>query len=100
MRTTPLIGRKVWFAPRRFGWGLNPASIEGWAVTAAAFGVSYAVKRREVPERAPTQAQIAVALVAIALLKGTRPGGPRARRIYKAARLEAAQPAAAGPTDC
>src|ERR1019366_1097023 len=24
VRTAPLIGRKAWFGPRRFGWGLDP----------------------------------------------------------------------------
>ena len=32
MRTKPLIGHKAWFGPRRWGWGLSPATAEGWAV--------------------------------------------------------------------
>jgi len=34
MRTTPLIGPKAWFGPRRFGWGLEAVSVEGWVLTA------------------------------------------------------------------
>jgi hypothetical protein len=26
---------RPWFRPRRFGWGLAPASWEGWALTGA-----------------------------------------------------------------
>lgn len=25
--------KRVWFGPKRFGWGASPASWEGWAVT-------------------------------------------------------------------
>jgi hypothetical protein len=28
-----LLGRKVWFKPRSFGYGWTPASWEGWTVT-------------------------------------------------------------------
>ncbi len=57
MRTTPLIGRKPWFGPRRSGWGLAPISWEGWALTGA--------------------------FVVLAFLKGTSPGGAKARRALK-----------------
>jgi len=25
--------KRVWFGPKRFGWGASPASWEGWAAT-------------------------------------------------------------------
>ena len=52
MRTTPLIGEKAWFGPRRAGWGLAPITWEGWALVAV--------------------------FVILAFLKGTSPGGRRA----------------------
>jgi hypothetical protein len=82
MRTTPLIGRKAWFGPRRFGWGLGPVSPEGWAVTGiavAAVVVTVAVSR--------SHAWIIVVIVAVLLLvsliKGTSPGGPAQWEEYK-----------------
>jgi hypothetical protein len=81
VRTTPLIGSKVWFGPHRVGWGLGPASIEGWAVTIAAALASRATRRW--PRRSVRRNLPRVALVAIALLKGTAPGGPRAYRAFK-----------------
>jgi len=36
VRTKPLVGRKAWFGPRRFGWGLTPVTAEGWAVVVIA----------------------------------------------------------------
>ncbi len=52
MRTTPLVGEKAWFGPRRHGWGLAPRTWEGWALVAL--------------------------FLAVVLLKGTSPGGHRA----------------------
>jgi hypothetical protein len=57
VRTTPLIGEKPWFGPRRAGWGFAPVSWEGWAVIAV--------------------------FVAIAIAKGTSPGGRRARAAFE-----------------
>ena len=81
MRTTPLVGKKVWFAPRRFGWGLSPISIEGWLVTIAALGVSIMVTRKSSDRRLLYQLP-AICLVLIALAKGTAPGGPGARTAF------------------
>jgi hypothetical protein len=30
-----VMGRRYWFRRRRFGWGLEPGSREGWIATAA-----------------------------------------------------------------
>jgi hypothetical protein len=83
LRTHPLMGTKPWFAPRRFGWGLGPVSAEGWAVVAAALGLSGLARRRGQRGLEPL---LGLAVVLIAALKGTSPGGPRARRAYEAAR--------------
>jgi hypothetical protein len=78
-----LIGTKVWFGPRRLGWGLDPVSVEGFIVVGATIVADRALKQREaaVPRWA-----LPSALVAVALLKGTPPGGPKARRAFKEAR--------------
>jgi hypothetical protein len=80
------MGTKPWFAPRRFGWGLDPVSAEGWAMVVAAVALS-AVARRH-GRAGPTRLEplLGLAVVLIAVLKGTSPGGPRARRAYEAAR--------------
>ena len=78
MRTKPLIGTKPWFGPRRFGWGLDPVSVEGWAVTVGAVGGLIVAHARGVKN----PKLIGPALLAIAVLKGTSPGGPRARRAF------------------
>ena len=85
VRTTPLMGTKVWFGPRRMGWGLSPVSPEGWIVTALMVVASQALKRGDRDRRG---AQIAIGLVylLVAVLKGTAPGGPRAHRAFEAAR--------------
>ena len=86
VRSTPLLGSKAWFAPHRIGWGLGPASIEGWLVTAATLLAGRFTRRwpkRSVQRNAPS-----LALLVIALLKGTAPGGRRAYRAYKQARRQ------------
>lgn len=69
----------MWFGPGRFGWGLSPVSPEGWAVTIVAVAASVWLRRR-LPERRMTAALPAVLLVAVAVAKGTAPGGPWARQ--------------------
>jgi hypothetical protein len=85
MRTTPLVGRKAWFGPRRFGWGLGPASPEGWAVVVigavAAIGLATLDKHSRW-----TAIIVVVALIAVTFLKGTSPGGPREWEEFQAAR--------------
>ena len=83
MRTHPLMGKKPWFAPRRFGWGLDPVSAEGWAVVAAGVGLSAVGRWRG---HRGLGRLLGLAVVLIAVLKGTSPGGPRARQAYAAAR--------------
>lgn len=71
MRTTPLIGRKVWFGPRRSGWGWSPATGEGWAVLAGGVVAAIALAAT-VPWAPPTAAAV---MLAVIYLKGTSPGG-------------------------
>lgn len=74
MRTKPLIGRKAWFGPRRLGWGLSPASAEGWVVTAvavaAAIGLATADRRYRW-----SAVLVMLLLLVIVFAKGTSPGG-------------------------
>jgi hypothetical protein len=69
-----MVGRKVWFGPRRYGWGLNPITFEGWAtiVVAVAAIIILATTVRHTPWL-PILAVIA--LLAVIFLKGTSPGG-------------------------
>jgi hypothetical protein len=32
-----------WFRPKRFGWGVSPASWQGWVATLVAVGLSVAI---------------------------------------------------------
>jgi hypothetical protein len=83
VRVEPLVGKKVWFGPHRIGWGLEPVSWEGWLVTAAA--VAGAVRARTRSERN----LIGGGLLAVAVLKGTSPGGPRAWKRFRRAQSRA-----------
>lgn len=87
VRTTPLIGTKVWFAPRRMGWGLSPVSREGWIVTALVAVVSTALKRGD-RKRRGADGLLVVLYLAVVVLKGTAPGGPKARRAFEAAQAQ------------
>jgi hypothetical protein len=84
VRTSPLIGKKAWFGPRRLGWGLAPVSPEGWAVAAAGVMVAMAVSKRGAGRA--TRLSVLAALLVIVVLKGTAPGGPLARRVFEEAR--------------
>jgi len=95
MRTTPLIGEKPWFGPRRVGWGLSPITIEGWIATAGLLGLA-AVAARKWPGNQLARSAPSIGLVVIALAKGTAPGGPRARSALHAAENPAPSP---GPED-
>lgn len=100
MRMNPLIGTKAWFGPRRLGWGLSPVSVEGWVATAAFSGVVTWVARAQAFQAATPGATdredraaappprwwpaVAVGLfLLLVVLKGTSPGGPRARREFE-----------------
>jgi hypothetical protein len=89
MRTTPLVGHKAWFGPRRFGWGLSPVTVEGWTVMAVLVLVGLVLRRR-LPDRPLLRRIPSLVLVAVAVAKGTAPGGHRAW---------AALRAPAGPAD-
>ena len=88
MRTTPVVGEKVWFGPRRLGWGLSPVSIEGWLVSGAAIASTF-VAVRTWPTHPLARRLPMVALVAVAVAKGTAPGGRRARSALLASRTAA-----------
>ncbi len=45
VRFDPLVGEKVWFGPRRHGWGWRPVSWEGWVVLVGSAVVSLGVRR-------------------------------------------------------
>lgn len=85
MRTSPIVGRKAWFGPRRLGWGLAPISIEGWLATLGAIGAGVWVTRKESSSSIPRYV-VVCALLAVAVGKGTSPGGPRARLTFESAR--------------
>jgi hypothetical protein len=83
MRTTPVLGRKAWFGPRRVGWGLGPVSPEGWIVTLGFTALGLFTKRRTPSSQWIRYASIGVFLLFI-VLKGTSPGGARARAEFDA----------------
>ena len=84
MRTSPLIGRKAWFGPRRVGWGLGPASTEGWILTLI-FSLLATLSKRW--GRAPgwVRPLLIVGFLLVMILKGSAPGGARARADFQAA---------------
>jgi hypothetical protein len=79
------VGRKAWFGPRRLGWGLAPASPEGWAVSAGAAGAAVALAVLGKHTRW-TAILVVVALLVVVFLKGTSPGGPREWEEFQAQR--------------
>jgi hypothetical protein len=69
---------------------------EGWAVTVAFGAVATAIRQWE---SRPRWARLAVfaAFLLILVLKGTQPGGARARADFEAARKAATAPVAVNP---
>jgi hypothetical protein len=85
VRTSPLIGRKAWFGPRRVGWGLGPVSTEGWLVTLGFTVLALSTSKRAV---APKWVRYPIlgGFFLLLVLKGTSPGGARARADFDTAR--------------
>lgn len=69
--------KKAWFHKRRIGWGVSPASLEGWLVTigfiiiAPLVGMHYS---EENITRYAILTAMVVVLIAIILLTGEAPG--------------------------
>jgi hypothetical protein len=95
VRTSPVVGKKAWFGPRRLGWGLEPVSLEGWLVTFAFAGGTIAVRRVKADSRWARYAMLGAFLL-FAVLKGSAPGGPGARSDFDAARFTTAPPSEEG----
>jgi hypothetical protein len=80
-----LIGRKAWFGPRRFGWGLGPVSAEGWAVVAV--GIAAIIVVAVLARHAPwADIPVVAALLIIVFAKGTSPGGSREWEEFQASK--------------
>ncbi|HXW81450.1 MAG TPA: hypothetical protein VEJ84_18245 [Acidimicrobiales bacterium] len=91
MRTSPIVGQKAWFGPRRVGWGLGPVSPEGWVLTALFSGISLLAKQKRVGRQ--LRWLLFGLMATVIVLKGTSPGGPAARVAFDHERAQAA----AGP---
>jgi hypothetical protein len=85
MRTRPLLGRKAWFGPRRNGWGLSPASAEGWVVTFAAAAAAIVLAAVDRHERWTAVLPVILLLVMV-FVKGTSPGGQREWEEFQASK--------------
>jgi hypothetical protein len=85
VRMTPLVGSRPWFGPRRYGWGLTPVAPAGWVATGvlAALAVNAA---RHHPDDWKRPTLLVTAFTLLAVLTGTAPGGPRARRAFDESR--------------
>jgi hypothetical protein len=91
MRTKPLLGSKVWFGPRRMGWGLSPVTAEGWAVLGIGVAAIAVLAALDPHSRWLILIVVAV-MVLITFLKGTSPGGPDAREQFQASRNDNRDP--------
>jgi len=90
MRTKPLLGQKAWFGPRRVGWGLSPASYEGWVTTAAAVAAVIGLAAAGHHDRW-IALLVVILLLVVVFLKGTSPGGPRAWEEFQASKNRGGQ---------
>ena len=79
----------MWFGPRRFGWGWDPASWEGWVATVVSIALLGAAGL--LPPRWNVAGALAAtaALIVTCILKGTRPGGPDAADRFREIRRNA-----------
>ena len=78
--------KKAWFHKRRIGWGVSPASLEGWLVTigfiiiAPLVGMHYS---EESITRYVILTAMVVILIAIILLTGEAPGSELLNKLKK-----------------
>jgi hypothetical protein len=82
------MGKKLWFAPRRWGgWGWTPVTWEGWAVVVV-FIVALVIGALVLPAKAigPSTLALAIMVVGVCVAKGTAPGGPNAWRAFQESR--------------
>jgi hypothetical protein len=96
VRTSPRIGKKVWFGPHRIGWGLGPASFEGVATTIGFTVMTAALRKRNDGKRSQEEIFVLVLFLLIVFLKGTSPGGRKAYKQFKAAQATAASSSVPG----
>ena len=91
MRVTPLVGEKLWFGPRRHGWGWRPISWEGWVVlvgsAVASLGIRIWLHREHREWERRSRMLSGVAVLGVMVLKGTAPGGARQAAEFDAAQL-------------
>jgi len=70
--------RRAWFGPKRLmGWGWRVTSWQGWVVTAVAVGLIVAARVVWGGHAWPAIIAVLAVYLAIALLTGDPPGGPR-----------------------
>ena len=76
----PRLTKTPWFGPKRVaGWGLTPVSWQGWVATVVYVILDLVVVRVLWTTTASVfvVALLTMAFVALALLTGTAPGGPK-----------------------
>lgn len=71
---TPILGKKLWFGPRGFGWGWSPVSWEGWTISAIVFVLCIMFAGKEPPLSTIGVGAAVLGLIVVAVLKGTLPG--------------------------
>lgn len=79
--------RRVWFAPRRVGWGWTPVAWQGWAIVAAHIVVTTIGARaleRTYGEAAAVGfvVWLSLLLLVVCFATGVGPGGPTERAAY------------------
>lgn len=78
--------KKAWFHKRRIGWGVSPASLEGWLVTIAFIIIAPLVGMYYSEESLTRYAiliTMAILLIAIILLTGEAPGSELLDKLTK-----------------
>jgi hypothetical protein len=70
--------RTAWFGPKRYlGWGWRIASWQGWVVTGVALGLVLDARRLWPSVALPMIVVVLVLYLAVVVLTGDPPGGPR-----------------------